>query len=208
MPIHEALRAGSTEIVEPGDAVAGYLRVGERIQIVDLYGKQVCDFIAYHADDTAEVSDMLATCFEQDSWRISEGGALYSTRRRPMLRLTDDKVRVHGYTGGACTREDNRSAGVDQDGCHEAMQRALAAIGRNDLALHNSAMFNAFQSPLIQVDGSFHPSEPSSRAGDLLEMSAEMPVIWALSCCGYPGPNSGFRPTSVEIRILAGYGSQ
>ncbi|KQV41327.1 urea carboxylase-associated family protein [Rhizobium sp. Root1204] len=192
----------SSIIVQPGGHAAGRLEIGQRIQVIDLEGKQVCDFVCYNADNLNEVSDMVTTCLEQDSWRLSEGKAIYSDYVRPMLRITDDKVGVHGYTGGACTHEINKAAGVDQPGCTEAMCQGFAKLGYPQLGAPRMAALNIFQPPLTQPDGSFHPLEPLSKAGDYLEMTAEMPLLWALSCCPYPGPINGFGPTPVEVRIL------
>ncbi|WP_419710499.1 DUF1989 domain-containing protein [Pseudomonas sp. NFX224] len=193
----------SSVIVQPGGHASGRLEIGQRIQIVDLHGKQVCDFVAYNADNLKEVSDMVTTCLEQDSWQISEGGYIYSDYVNRMLRITDDKVGVHGYTGGACTHEINKAAGVDQPGCTEAMCEGFAKIGFPQLGAPRMAALNVFQPPLTRPDGKFHPLEPLSEPGDYLEMTAEMAVIWALSCCPYPGPINGFGPTAVEVRILA-----
>lgn len=193
----------SSVIVQPGDFASGKLEIGQSIRVIDLEGKQVCDFVAYAAEDHSEVSCMITTCLEQDSWKITEGGAIYSTHVRPMLRLTDDKTGVHGYTGGACTHEINRAAGVDQPGCVEAMRRGFAAIGHPELEPLKMAALNIFQPPLTQPDGSFHPAEPVTRPGDYLEMTAEIAVLWSLSCCPYPGPINGHGPTPVEVQVLA-----
>lgn len=69
------------------------------------------------------------------------------------------------------------------------MYEGFVNIGFPQLGAPRMATLNVFQPPLIRPDGKFHPLEPLSEPGDYLEMTAEMAVIWALSCCPYPGPN-------------------
>ncbi|RQW64264.1 DUF1989 domain-containing protein [Vibrio viridaestus] len=190
-------------IVQPGEFASGVLLKGQKIRVIDLEGKQVCDFVAYNKDNLKEVSDMVTTCLEQDSWQISTGGYIYSDYVNKMLVITDDKTGIHGYTGGACTHEINKAAGVDQPGCTEAMCNGFKKIGFPQLGAPRMAALNIFQPPLTQPDGSFHPHEPVTQPGDYLEMQAEMDIVWSLSCCPYPGTINGNGPTPVEVQVIS-----
>lgn len=100
-----------THIVPAARGYAFHVKRGERFRIVDLYGEQVVDFAAWVANThLTEKLSMAYTRFHLSGATPSIGEYLWTNKDKPLLKITDDTVKVHDMTfvsvwGSAlCTR--------------------------------------------------------------------------------------------------------
>ena len=95
-------------------AVAFLVKKGQDIKIYNSYGKQVVDFWAFNPSDPHDFLSMVHTRTVLLKVSLSKGDKLYSTRRKPMLTLTEDTTKgVHDIIWSACDAERYRMQGHD-----------------------------------------------------------------------------------------------
>ncbi len=90
--------------VKPGEAYAVEVKSGQLIQITDVSGKQVADFVAFNADNRAERLSVSATRTVGNSIMLQQGMQLVSNRRSPMFELIEDTVGRHDMLVAVCDR--------------------------------------------------------------------------------------------------------
>ncbi len=84
--------SGEATLVESVEVPAGESRFinvtkGQILQLVDLYGDQVGDFVAYRTDKPDEYLSPAHTCSCLTKLSPEIGDALYSNHRLPLLRI-------------------------------------------------------------------------------------------------------------------------
>ena len=90
--------------VKPGEAYAVEVKTGQLIQITDVSGKQVADFVAFNAGNRAEHLSVAATRTVGSSIMLQQGMQLVSNRRTPMFELVEDTVGRHDMLLALCDR--------------------------------------------------------------------------------------------------------
>lgn len=90
--------------VKPGEAYAVEVKAGQVIQITDVSGKQVADFVAFNADNRAEHLSVATTRTVGNSIMLQQGMQLVSNRRTPMFELIEDTVGRHDMLLALCDR--------------------------------------------------------------------------------------------------------
>ena len=110
--------------VKPGDAFAAVVPAGGLVEIVDLEGKQVAEFVAFDHADPSEHLSLGVTRQQSKSIMLSLGMTLYSSRGRTMLDLVEDTVGRHDILWAAPTR-----VVVDAPAAPEASADLPAASG-------------------------------------------------------------------------------
>lgn len=107
-------------------AVAFPLKAGQDLKVINTFGKQVLDFWAFKSDEPNNFLSMVHTRTVLRKVAISRGDKLYSTRRKPMLTLTDDtSPGVHDLVWAACDAERYRMQGFDgyHDNCSDNLHQ-------------------------------------------------------------------------------------
>ncbi len=89
--------------IKPGDAFAAVVPAGGLVEIVDLEGKQVAEFVAFDHADPSEHLSLGVTRQQSKSIMLSLGMTLYSSRGRSMLDLVEDTVGRHDILWAAPT---------------------------------------------------------------------------------------------------------
>ena len=199
-------QARLSERVAPGRPWSGVVRMGERLRIVDLEGHQGVDFLCYNAERPEERYHAPNTLKSARSLRLGTGHVLYSDEARPMFTITADTVGGHDTIGGCCSAPSNSMLyGVsDCPGCRENFLEALAAhgLGRRDIVPN----INFFCSVPVDADQKLAPTvfvESGSKAGDHVELRAEMDALVVISNCPQlNNPCNRGTPTPIEIHIL------
>lgn len=186
---------------------AFYVNRGEHIRILNLEGSQVVDAWAFSADQTNEFlsTEHTRSCLEKLIPVV--GDALFSNRRRPILRIVEDtSPGVHDLLLSACDAERYRLLGVDSyhRNCADNLQEALAEL---DVTLPQiPSPFNIFENVCIGENGELSIQPPLVAAGDSITLLAELDVILVLSCCPMDialtnGPDRRSKPVRVEWKI-------
>ncbi|MFO0998486.1 MAG: DUF1989 domain-containing protein [Alphaproteobacteria bacterium] len=195
----------SDEIVPARAPWSATLEGGQILRIVDVEGQQGVDFLCYNAADPLERYHAPNTIKRARTLALTTGHSFYSDIARPMMTITADTVGHHDTIGGCCSAPSNEmlygAKGVP--GCRENFLTALSryGLGRRDIVPNLNFFANV---PVRQgnalADLVFE--ESLSRAGDFLDIRAEMDVICAISNCPQVNnPASGGKPTPIRVII-------
>lgn len=105
-------------IIPARKGVAFSVKAGQDIKIINTFGKQVLDFWAFNSSDTNGFLSMSHTRGITRKMTLMQGDKLYSTRRKPMITLTEDNTHgIHDMIFPACDAERYQMLGFD--GYHE-----------------------------------------------------------------------------------------
>ena len=177
---------------------------GEQIRIINIEGSQVVDAWAFCKElpDEFMSTEHTRSCLEKLVPEV--GDALYSNRRRPILRITKDtSAGVHDLLYSACDIDRYRLLGVDgyHRNCADNLSEALSELGmtRTDVP----SPFNIFQHVRVGDDGALSIEPPLVAAGQSITVRAELDIILVLSCCPMDialtnGPDLRSKPVQVE----------
>jgi hypothetical protein len=96
---HRSPTAASPKIVKAGHGFAFKVEKGEQFRIVDLYGEQVVDFLAW-VDNTNlnEKVSMAYSRYHLDGVQPAIGECLWSNGDREVLKVVEDTAKVHDMT--------------------------------------------------------------------------------------------------------------
>ncbi|MFK3651131.1 DUF1989 domain-containing protein [Lysobacter enzymogenes] len=198
--------AAATPIPAAG-AVALRLRAGQRLRVYDPHGGQSGDLMAYSADGRERLSNG-CTFDYAGTVLLGRGDALWSHRSRRMLTILDDRVGRHDFLHAACSAPMYRlQYGIEGGGiegeprnCHDNLCAALRSLGLAPEPLPTP--FNLFMHADIGADGRLTIRPPRSRAGDFIELRADMDLAVAVSACPAATCNGGVPPRPLAYRIF------
>lgn len=175
---------------------------GNVLRIVDLEGQQVADTICFNLHALDEKMNNENTMLINHTYNPTEGHVVYSDDSNPMFTIIRDKVR-RNYPGGAmCSEELNRLRyGIPGTrNCRDNLTLAVRPWGIWKRALPGA--FTPFMNVVHEPDGTARIEEPPSKAGDYIELRAEMDLLVAISACPQDlNPCNGWNPTSLGIVV-------
>lgn len=188
--------------IAPQSGTAFRLRTGETLVLIDPLGEQVADVIAFAADDPRDALSSGRTIDYAETLYLTAGHTLYSARSRAMFTIVRDDVGRHDFLLTPCSADTFRiiykHAGP-HPGCFENLSAALAPFGIEPHAIPTT--FNAFMNVEIAPDGRIAVRPPRSRAGDRLELRAEMDLIVGVTACSAEQSNNyRFKPIHYAVR--------
>lgn len=167
----------------PRGWIAREIAQGEVLRVVDLEGKQVGDLIAFNRADLTEKFWISNTIRLNGTVFMTTGHVLYSELSNPMFTIVADTCGRHDLLAGSCNAEiDKARYGVDGHyGCVENFLAALAPYGiaRRDIPMS----LNLFMNCPVEASGAWQIAAPVSKAGDFVDLRAEMDCLLALSNC-------------------------
>jgi uncharacterized protein len=208
---YEALRAAGQELTPKGlpeataldgapiapDAVisreqvpAGWyatlrLRRGEALRIVDDSGRSSVSLISWREEDASERINCADTVKVQWSAAISKGRVILSDMGRVLLSLVEDTSGAHDLLVGGSTPGSTLDAfGILSRNTQENFLAAAAKIG---LGLRDIPPCMTFFAPVsVNAEGRFLWNSGQKRAGDFVDLRAEMNLALVLSNCAHP----------------------
>ncbi|KAJ5586925.1 polysaccharide deacetylase family protein [Penicillium hispanicum] len=188
-------------------AVALLAKQGQELTVVNTYGKQVVDFWAFNPNDPHDFLSMVHTRTILHKIALSKGDQLYSTRRKPILTLTEDTTRgVHDMIWSACDAERYHMQGYDgyHDNCTDNMHTALKA-NFPDFQIANDWVpdpLNIFMNVAIDHHGGLDIRTPTSEKGQYVRFRAKTDLIIVMSACPQDlAAVNGGMPTDCEFQL-------
>jgi uncharacterized protein YcgI (DUF1989 family) len=192
------------QLVAARTGAAFELRAGERIEIVDQAGKQVCDFVAIVQGDPDEYLSPSHTRAVLRSIMLGPGADLVSNRRNPLLTLEEDTVGRHDLLYPACDARrylDDFDL-PDHENCRDNLANALAPYGVTIDRVPDP--INFFMHATVLRRGQLEVREPLSEAGDRVVLRAKKDLVVAVSACPQDqNPTNGYNPTDLLVRVYA-----
>lgn len=190
--------------VRPGEAEALEVKSGELVQIVDVEGKQVADFVVFSRTDTHEWGSTSVTRAANENIMMTLGRQFWSNRRRPLLELVEDTVGRHDMLYACCDPIRYEALGApDHTNCRTALAEAMSAYEiAYDLV---PDPINWFMNVAIKQRGELEIREPLSEKNDYVALKALQDIVVAVSACPQDlTPTNGMKPTDIMVRIYAG----
>lgn len=172
----------STKIVEARHGYAFKVKKGERFRIVDLYGEQVVDFLAWvDGTNLTEKVSMAYSRYHLDGVQPAIGECLWSNGDREVLRVVEDTVKVHDMTFMCCNPGFYEKKGLkDHRACATNIAEVMQKYGLGGW-LEVPDPFNLFQNTPNYTLKPLGCSKP----GDFIQFEALLDCICAVSCCPY-----------------------
>jgi uncharacterized protein YcgI (DUF1989 family) len=195
---------GPARILPAREGVAVPLRAGERLRIINTHGGQVVDTWALARADVSEYLSMEHTRTSLGKLVPAAGDHLYSSRRRPLLTVTEDtSPGVHDTLIAACDRERYRQLGADgyHANCADNFRRALSLRGIEPDRV--PAPLNLFMNVTWDADGRLEFLASPAQAGDYVMLQAETDVTVVLSACPMDlNPINTGGPQDIGLQLL------
>jgi len=191
--------------IDPQCGAGFELRRGDLLRVVDPLGEQVSDLIAFGRDDRGEWLSSGRTLDYNNTIYLTTGHALYSNRSRVMLTIVADTVGRHDFLYTPCSPETFSIIYKNHryhPSCFENLATALRSFGIAADAIPTT--FNIFMNVDVLPTGELKISPPRSKAGDYIELRAEMDLVVGLTACSAEMSNNyAFKPIDYEIERAA-----
>lgn len=187
--------------IPPQSGTAFKLKQGDILRVTDPLGEQVSDLFAFKDGDLACSLSSGRSIDYASKIYLSTGDVLYANDSRPMFTIGEDKVGRHDFLLTPCSQEMFEILyhhHGHHPSCFENLYTSLAAFGVRPEQIGTT--FNIFMKVDVGPDGQVRVDVPPSKAGDYVELHAEMDLICALTACSAENSNNGsFKPIDYEI---------
>jgi uncharacterized protein YcgI (DUF1989 family) len=187
----------------PQTGTAFLLGKGQILRVIDPQGEQVSDLVCFARADPAEWLSSGRTIDYANTIYVTAGHVLYSNRSRPMLTILEDRVGRHDFLLTPCSPQTFEILYEGHEGyhpsCFENLHRNLAPFGIAEDAIPTT--FNIFMNVDVLPSGELKIGPPLSKAGDFIDLRAEMDLIVGVTACSAEMSNNySFKPIALEIR--------
>jgi len=198
------------ETIQPGAAWSHVLKRGRALRLVDLEGGANVGAIFYNFDCPVERYNMPDTLKAQHIARLAKGFVLYSDMGRILCSIVEDKVGWHDPIGGTSNAElvkarygSSRYQEQRNDYHKNGRDSFLIEMGKWGLGPRDlTANVNFFTRVDVAEDGSVRFGPGNSKAGDFVELRAEMNILVILNTCPHPlDPNPRYEPKPVRLSV-------
>lgn len=189
--------------IPPQSGTALTLRRGDVLVVVDPQGEQVADLMAYAAHDHGEWLSSGRTFDYNETIYLTTGHTLYSNRSRPMFTFLRDEVGRHDFLLTPCSPETFEilyppGTAEGHPSCFGNLVAALSPHGIQPDQIPTT--LNLFMNVRVGEDGRLTIAPPTSRAGQRVELRAEMDLLVGLTACSAEGSNNGtFKPIDFYV---------
>ena len=183
------------EEILPGSSTWSHiLKRGTALRIEALEDNCNVGAIFLNAENTSERLSLPDTLKAQNVARLTAGSVLFSDMGRILCSITDDTLGWHDPLGGcsdAALVEKKYGRREYQEARNDWHQNALdgflielAKYGLNSRDLMMNVNF--FSKVVVHEDGGMHFEADHSKAGDAVELRAEMNTLVVLNTCQHP----------------------
>ena len=188
--------------IAPQSGTSLLMKRGQILRITDPLGEQVSDLMAFAQHDPAEWLSSGRSIDYANTIYLTKGHLLYSNRSRPMFSIIDDTVGRHDFLLTPCSPETFQiiyNNHAHHPSCFQNLVDGLARYGI--LPDQIPTTFNVFMNVMIADDGTLTIAPPRSKAGDFIELRAEMDLIVGVTACSAEMSNNySFKPIDIEVR--------
>jgi len=195
-----------TEILIPaGEGRAFRVPNGALLEIVDVEGQQVADFISIIEKDNTEWLSATHTRSTTLRLNLGIGDRLQTNWRHDIYEVVSDDVGIHDLITSMCDgRRYKIDYGVENHrSCRSNFLEALGPWHYEEWQIPD--VINIFQNAPIRPDRSFGNEIPISKPGDKIVLRALLDgIVAAISACPQElNPCNGFHPSPILARIIS-----
>jgi urea carboxylase-associated protein 2 len=201
------------DYVQPGASWSLNLKRGNRLRLTDVEGAANVAALFYNRECPSERYNMPDSLKAQHTAHLTAGHALYSDMGRVLCSITGDTCGWHdplcGYTNrkSVAAKYGEASYQHHRNQWHRnTLDNLLTEASRHGLGIRDlGPTVNFFSKVVVGPDGGMHFAEAHSKAGDFVELRAEMNLLVILDTGQHPlDPNPRYAPKLVRIEVLHG----
>jgi urea carboxylase-associated protein 2 len=198
------------ETVRGGDAWSHVLKRGTALRITDTEGGANAGVALLNFEIPSERYNTPDTLKAQHTAYLTKGFVLYSDMGRVLCSITEDTCGWHDPICGHLTANQSRLkygnlsyADARNDFHRNSRDNFLIELEKFGLTLRDlPANINFFSKVVVETNGALRYIENHSRAGDFVELRAEMNTLVVLDTCQHPlDPNPAYQPKPVQLSI-------
>jgi uncharacterized protein YcgI (DUF1989 family) len=187
--------------IPPQSGASFQIKKGEVLRVTDPEGEQVSDLFAFKLGDLGCSLSSGRSIDYASRWALTTGDILYSNDSRPMFTIVKDTVGTHDFLLTPCSQEMFEilyKCTEHHPSCFENLCTAFKSHGVRPEQI--STTFNIFMNVKVESNGAVRVLPPLSKAGDCIELRAEMDMVCALTACSAEQSNNGsFKPIDFQI---------
>lgn len=192
-----------SETVPAGWYAIVTLKRGEALRIKDPSGTASAALIGWRQEEMSERLNCADTAKIQWSAAMTKGRILFSDMGRVFLSLIEDTSGAHDLLMGASTPA-SMLAAYGMEGLRNSHENFLAAAAKLGLGLRDLHSCITFFAPVsLDKAGRFKWNKARKKAGDFVDLRAEMNAVLVVSNC--PHPLDPARPASEAAIELTHY---
>jgi len=192
--------------IEPQTGAAFTIKQGQKIRIIDVEGEQVADLYCLNKEEIEENLSSGHTTDYNGKLYLSKGDVLYSNRSNPMFTIVADQVGKHIMLFAPCSQVMfEKSYGVTEahPNCLDNLVNNLKGYGIQ--ASQITIPINIFMNIEIDREGEIKIHPPMSKAGEYIELRAEMDMVVGVTACS-AGLCNNFKWTPIDVEFYSGDG--
>ena len=188
--------------IPPQSGRAFKLRRGQVLRVTDPQGEQVSDLFAFADGNPACSLSSGRSIDYAGRIYLTQGDTLYANDSRPMFTIVADTVGRHDFLLTPCSQEMFEILYRHQGHHPSCFENLLLSLKEHGIAGEQiSTTFNIFMNVAIGPEGQVTVGTPRSKAGDHIDLRAEMDLLCGLTACSAEGSNNGrFKP--IDFCIL------
>ncbi|HXF10153.1 MAG TPA: urea amidolyase associated protein UAAP1 [Desulfuromonadaceae bacterium] len=199
------------ETLRGGGLWSCVLRRHTTLRLTDLDGGANVGLVAYNADQPLDRLNLPDTLKAQYTARLTRGHVLMSDMGHALLSITADSVGWHDPLGGhgnaALAKQKYGTATYQEkrnDWYRNAHDNFLIELGKHGLGKRDLVgNINFFSRIDTAADGKMAFHANNSKAGDTIDLRAEMNVLVVLNTCQHPlDPNPVYAPKPIKLTVL------
>lgn len=173
------------------------------LKVIDIEGKQVADLIAICQHNKKEKLSTGVTIDQNSSLIIKKGHQLFSNHYHPMLTVIEDTVGKHDLLFPSCSPAMYKAQYQITEYHPSCSENLAKAVEKYSIQETLPQPFNIFMNTNAVANG-ITVDEPLSKAGDFIELKAEMDLIIAISACPVEESRcNGYQCTPIKVEIYS-----
>lgn len=198
------------ETLHGGQAWSQILDPGMALGLTDLEGGANVAALFYNATDMGERYNMPDTLKAQHIARLTKGFVIYSDMGRILCSMTEDTVGWHDPIGGMLNAAQVRDRWGEKsyqehrnDWTQSTRESVLVEMTKYSLGPRDiTPPLNLFSKVEVDAQGAMHYIAGNSKAGDYVELRAEMKVLVILCANHHPMDGAAaYAPKPVRLSV-------
>lgn len=189
----------------PGGWYATYrLKAGQCLRLTNVTGCASVALVAWNASDTSERINHADSIKIQWTAALAKGRLIFSDMGRVLFSIVEDTSGAHDVLAGGLNISATAAKFGDDPTLRNTRDNLVLAAGKFGLDRRDIPQLVTFFAPVaVGDDGSLRWKDGIRRAGDFVELRAEMDLLVALSNCPHPlDPAATYAPGPVEVTVL------
>ena len=193
-------------LIKDSSAIIYEVKKGDYIQVIDLYGRQCSDFMAF---DSNALQKGKESSIDTTVSRAIHGGSYpmpglhskyYDKNMETLIDVVQDTIGRHDTFGTACTRKSYEDVGYfGHANCSDNFNYVLDPYGVEKRL--GWAAINLFFNTSIDANNVIFSDMPWSRPGDYVLFQAQKDLVCVTSACPSDiEPANDWNPTDIYVR--------